>query len=97
MRITVNGTPHQVDFFHRFAPAVIWREGEAGFTGCWLDAVPAPDGFRPFQGLATCAAKDMFCKATGRKVALARALKARGYHKAWRTAFWAAYFTQAGQ
>ena len=97
MRITVNGTPHQVDFVHHFAPAVVYRMGESGFTGCSLDVVPEPDGRRPFSAIATCSAKDMFRKATGRKVALTRALKAKGYHKAWRTAFWAAYFKQAKQ
>ena len=94
MRITVNGTPHQVDFRHLH----FMSTGRRYATQCWLDAVPRPKGeWLPPTGQALCSRKDTFRKATGRKVALARALKAKGYHKAWRTAFWVAYFTQAKQ
>lgn len=89
MRITVNGTPHQVDFQHYVG---LW-----GTTACYFDAVRQPHGHLSSTGYAECSPKDTFRKATGRKVALARALNAKGYHKAWRTVFWAAYFTQAKQ
>ena len=89
MRISVNGTPHQVDFQH-------WRYNPGGNqTSCCFDAIPEPRGVVRWTSWAECSPNDTFRKATGRKVALARALKAKGYHKAWRTAFWAAYFQQA--
>lgn len=91
MRITVNGTPHQVDFLH-------WRYADGSRTTvCRFDAMRTPWGYLHSSGRADCSSKDIFRKATGRKLALARALAAKGFHKAWRTAFWAAYFQQAKQ
>ncbi len=96
MRISVNGTSHQVDFVHRFAPRSVWdSRGEAGFTGCFVDVVPNSDGSTDWTGLATCSVRDVFRKATGRKIALGRALKVRGFHKSYRRAFFEAYFKQS--
>ena len=95
MRITVNGTPHQVDFRHGWDGFYAYA-GPKGTT-CYLDASPDPNGFVHGTGRVVCHPKDTFRKAEGRKRSLARALKARGYSKAWRTVFWAAYFKQAKQ
>ena len=42
------------------------------------------------QGVAKCSKKDNFCKATGRKIALARAIK-ENFTKEGRKIFWDAY------
>lgn len=44
------------------------------------------------RGVVTCHSSDQFCKAKGRKYALARAMQAAGFSKADRTKLWAAYF-----
>ena len=91
MRITVNGTPHQVDFLY-------WHDMQGRrVTACYFDAVPTSLGWPQRAGYVTCRPPDVFRKAEGRKQSLARALKMRGYHRAWRTTFWAAYFKQAKQ
>lgn len=45
-------------------------------------------------GIATCHDNDQFCKATGRKLSLARALKKAGFTKTTRAEVWSAYFAQ---
>lgn len=51
----------------------------------------------PFQGIgaARCMPSDSFCRRTGRKLALARAIK--NWPKAERSAIWAAYFVAMPQ
>lgn len=47
-----------------------------------------------FSGLAACTAEDKFVKETGRKVALARALKAAGLSREARTYVWGRYLNR---
>ena len=48
-------------------------------------------------GEAWCSRKDQFSYSIGRKIALARALKASGFDKPTRSLFWEAYFKKRGK
>lgn len=66
-------------------------------TQCIVDKVVTggrfnTDGILLCKGLATCSPKDNFCKDTGRKIALARAIGSM--NKEWRTMIWNAYFNR---
>jgi len=69
-------------------------------SGTWCKGVTTCEIFNAFDesgvgyGLTYCSRSDQFNKATGRKVALTRALKA--FDKETRTRFWKAYFKAQG-
>lgn len=60
-------------------------------TLCFLDVWEGEKMVKAETGMAFCSRKDQFKKATGRKVALARALKKAGLGKAARAAVWSRY------
>jgi len=60
-------------------------------TSC---VIKLEDGTKLITGIAFLHPKDNFCKATGRKVSLARALKLYGFSKEERKKFWSDYFRQ---
>lgn len=72
---------------------------ERRLTHCALHPAPCPDRpaktpcFNEHQGKghAACSQRDEFKKATGRKIALARAMADLGLGRAARTALWANY------
>lgn len=92
-RVTVDGVELEVDFRHE----EIWRTMEV-----WPDVpVDAPDhrrtscsvswgGIQLTCGVADCSVSDQFCRATGRKLALTRAVAALPKHV--RKAIWDGYW-----
>ena len=62
-----------------------------GYTHCFI----SKDDKAEFMGVAWCSTQDQFNKATGRKVALTRALKP--FDKETRTRFWNAYWEAGGK
>ena len=80
MTITVNDQEYRVRFRHEVKKFV----NEHRLVCCTIN-----DGEEEY---ALCNPKDQFCKATGRKIALARALKNMNFDKPSRRQFWAEYF-----
>lgn len=85
MKVLLGGAEYKIVFGY--------LEGSEDYAGnhrrvtCQL--VEQPDGKVIMHGKAECHPKDNFCKETGRKLALARAIA--GFNKAERTAVWAVY------
>lgn len=97
----IRGTDGTIYLVHFRYP---WHEmGEARHTCCWLHTGSCVrDGDGPCQlteqyGTATCSPRDEFKKATGRKIALARAMAHLGLEREARAALWTSYLTQVGR
>lgn len=84
MKITVNNKEYRVRFEYHWP--VQKQNGEVFNIGttCHIND--------DVQGDAFCNPNDDFCKETGRKLSLARALKALGLSKDERRIFWAEFF-----
>jgi len=92
-RVTVDGVELEVDFRHE----LIWRTVELGpdvhvdvrdhrRTSCGVSG----GGVQLTCGVADCSAADQFCRATGRKLALTRAVAELPKHV--RKALWDGYW-----
>ena len=68
-------------FFHR----------RQQYTHCLIVNVEEPE--KNYGGYASCSLADNFCRATGRKIALARAIRGL-FNREERKAFWAAYWEE---
>ena len=55
-------------------------------------ALPRCSKIGAVEGIARCSVRDRFVRATGRKIALARAMKAQGIPRVERRVLWAVYF-----
>lgn len=99
MEFTYNGQTFKIQF--RYSSTATGERG--AFTNCTI--IPNPDYHmrHGYMGRAECSDKDQFCKETGRKIALRRALAkafpSRYYSdsKAARRAAWQAYFARKQQ
>jgi len=92
-RVTVDGVELEVKFGHGW----IFRPNAPGLTPamdfanhrrtvCWIDF----NGRRVSSGMANCSRLDQFCRATGRKLALTRAVAELPKHV--RAAIWEGYW-----
>ena len=88
IRAQIDGTEYTVHFRHQqLREPVPWGERLIrGRTSASVENQGEEVGF----GMARCSAGDIFCRETGRKLAMARALK--DLDKPVRTAIWQAYF-----
>ena len=66
----------------------IWGDENQYTTSCVIEI-----GKSMYYGVALCHKKDQFCKAVGRKLSLARALRIAGLSKDERTKVWEDYRT----
>jgi hypothetical protein len=74
--------------------SIRWRHDVEGrYTSCMVEKL-GELGYRMFIGeaAAICSVKDQFCKETGRRVSLARAIK--GFEREKRAQIWAEYWRQ---
>lgn len=91
LRITIDGLEYKISFMHsKLVPNSLWPQAKA-MTVCYLSiGEPTVD----WISFALCSKKDNFCKETGRKVSLARALQAAGLTYGERKQIWEAYFNR---
>ncbi len=94
MRVVTDDGTYRVMFKHE-------RYGCSRATTCSLmKDVSVGHGLlrtRVSFGLAQCHTGDNYCKETGRKIALTRALASAGFSKPLRTQVWKAYFARKEQ
>lgn len=86
-----DGTEFQLRFEHGLIEKEYGETWQVRATSCQIiltQGTPTEVGF----GLAVCSPADTFCKAKGRKLALARALKAPDFSREDRRLIWQAYF-----
>ena len=97
-RVRVDGVELEVKFGHGW----IFRPNAPGLTPamdfanhrrtvCWIEF----NGRRVSSGLANCSRLDQFCRATGRKLALTRAVAELPKHV--RKAIWEGYWRATGR
>ena len=85
LRITTTVNNFQLSFLH---------DHEARMTECWLrELTPTGTMVDIYRGHAYCHNKDNFCKATGRKIALTRALQ-HNFTRNERKQIWDQYFVK---
>lgn len=93
MKVTVDGQDYVVRFKHYQATAKRGR----WCTTCQVLVIIGAEA-RPIaaEGAALCGLRDNFCRETGRKLALARALLSAAdvFSREARRAFWTAYLTR---
>lgn len=99
IQIDILGKPAKLWFSHAVCPKVVAAPNGARFvfrnvrqTVCM---VVDPADHALAHGEAICAEGDNFCKNTGRKIALSRAI--RNYDKPTRKKIWDAYFKARGK
>ena len=96
IRLTDDGDQIEVRFYHRFCgPHEI--HGVTGvsvdeFRQCSIVEITINDDQFLYKGMAICHPTDNFCRARGRKLALAHCL--RPFTKRFRTAIWNEYKTR---
>ncbi len=89
MKATIDGIEYEITFQHLMKPINDNAYGWLNFrprTLCRLASETTT-----CQGEASLHPKDAYCKETGRKLALKRALKVGGFSREQRKLFWAAY------
>ena len=80
----LGGAEYNVHFHH-----FIYRRQQ--WTQCLIVNTEEPE--KNYGGYANCSPTDNFCRATGRKIALARAIRGL-FNREGRKAFWAAYWEE---
>jgi len=97
-RVTVDGVELEVDFRHKQA----WRSVELGpdvhveDRDHWRTiCVIGVGDYHLSSGMADCSVSDQFCRATGRKLALTRAVAELPKHV--RKAIWEGYWRATGK
>jgi|SRR5579859_502416 len=92
MRFTYNGKVYRIGFKHFNKPLSVRR------TECSIYEELGPKEFNELvSDDAFCHHSDNFCRATGRKYALARALKALTTDRAFRHTAWMAYLNRGAE
>lgn len=93
IQIDISGKPAKLWFKHERKPLINYGLTPVLCTEC---AICGEDPDKPLAlGRAICAKGDNFCKNTGRKIALSRAIK--DYDKPTRKKIWDAYFEARGK
>ena len=99
MRVTVKGSHYEIKFRHVIHKGGAWYRGH---TDCSVsEGMTNIDGKFIGVGLVVlantyCSAKDNFCRATGRKISLGRALLKAFPDKEDRRFIWQQYFKKMG-
>jgi hypothetical protein len=88
MRASIDGSSWR--FWFRYLAEGTTALPDRKITRCQLASETAPT-FVLAEGLAYLHPKDRFEREAGRKLALSRALRAAGFDKPYRAAFWQAY------
>jgi hypothetical protein len=91
MRFKLNGKDYRVFFTHH-NPA---QDAVGGTLASIESADENDENFECYEGYAQLHPSDNFCKETGRKLALARALENSGWRRAERQVVWLEYFGRA--
>jgi hypothetical protein len=92
MKVSITGSDSGIRTYD-----VFWEHGIADReTKCTINMYTHIRGEfnHIINGLAECSVRDQYCKETGRKVSLAKALKAVKFTRDERTEFWKAYFNR---
>ena len=95
MRVTVDGLPVRVTWrYEPYMQDYNWYRATTCFIEVENTSETGATYYDVFSGETRNIYPDNFCKATGRKVALTKALKTSGFSKAQRKAIWDAYFSR---
>jgi len=105
MRVEIQNGMYEITWKHK-------REGEmqgqcrdemhfvafpkGGLTICMITAIQGEEKRIIGKGEAVCSFQDCYCKNTGRKISLSRALKQDVFNKAIRTKIWTEYGQKIG-
>ena len=104
MKVKTNNTEYKIQFSHRYPQPTnkmdqrsITHPERGGTTCRIIQVMPGGTEVVISEVSLNVYHKDRFCKETGRKYSLTRALGNAGFNKEQRTAFWEAYFGRFDQ
>lgn len=87
-----------VAHFHHWPSRTVCTLHHGACPPLWdRQAFPRCSAVGVVEGVAKCSPRDQFAKATGRKLALARALRTLGVQRDVRRGVWQAYFDKVGR
>ncbi len=88
MKVLIAGAEYKIVFGYEDSGGITWGGRTTSHRSITCELIDA-EGKGAALGVAACHPKDNFCRETGRKLALTRAIA--GFDKAHRAAIWAVY------